>query len=45
MVKPKWEENPCERYKVSTREHITQTTRDKRLNDISIQDSFKQKMG
>jgi hypothetical protein len=45
MVKPKWEENPCEHYKASTIEHITQTTRDKRLNDILIQDGLEPKMG
>jgi hypothetical protein len=45
MVRPKWEENPSEHCKASTREQITQTIGDKRLNDILIQDGLKPKMG
>jgi hypothetical protein len=45
MVRTKWEENPCEHSKASMREHITQIIGDKRLNDISIQDGLKPKMG
>jgi len=45
MVRPKWEENPYEHCKTSTREQITQTTGDKKLNDISVHDSLKLKIG
>lgn len=36
MVKPKWEENTYEHYKVLTKEQITQTIGNNRLNDMSI---------
>jgi hypothetical protein len=45
MVRPKWEENPYEHCRASTREQITQTTGDNKLNDISIQDGLKPKRG